>query len=297
MVERLMIDTDSAMGFMRDVDDCLAIIYLLAREGADVAGVTTVFGNTSRAHATATVHELLDVAKRPDIPVYPGASSARDRGDTPASEALRKAALEEPGTLSVLAIGPLANVFAASRDPGFLPSLKRLVIMGGVLPTSRRRHGREFNFFRDSDAARAVVEAPCLKAVITQDLCKQVVFTGAELERFSRIESAPAEHLTRIVRSWLRLNKAIGPFVSWKGGFVPWDVVAAVYLFRPELFEDIYEGPANMPRSRIPTGEIELAGPGGPVVVPRRLADGQGLLDEFLDTVDCFSDRGSGLES
>jgi inosine-uridine nucleoside N-ribohydrolase len=298
MGDRLMIDTDPATGYrFRDVDDGLALLYLLARPDVEVVGVSTVFGNVSSSKATAKAYEVLEVAGRPDVPVYAGASGARDRGDTHASDALRKAAMEEPGTLTVLAIGPLANVFAAGRDPGFYPSLKKLVVMGGVLVSKGRRHGREFNFFRDSKAARAVVGAPCSKAVITQDLCKQVVFTSRELERLSSIDSSQARYLARHIKPWLRFNKAVGPFVSWKGGFVPWDVVAAVYLFRPDLFKDVYDGPVDMPETRIPTGEIELGGAGPAVEVPLKLADGQGLLDEFLDIVARYSDTGSGLES
>jgi hypothetical protein len=52
-----------------------------------------------------------------------------------------------------------------------------------------------------------------------------------------------------------------------------------------------------MPETRIPTGEIELGGAGPAVEVPLKLADGQGLLDEFLDIVARYSDTGSGLES
>lgn len=283
MGERLMIDTDPATGYrFRDVDDGLALLYLLAQPGIEVVGVSTVFGNVSRARATAKAYEVLEVAGRPDIPVYAGASGARDRGDTHASVALRKAALEEPGTLTVLAIGPLANVLAAGRDPGFFPSLKKLVVMGGILVSKGRRHGREFNFFRDSNAARAVCDAPCPKAIITQDLCKQVVFTGRELERLSSMDSSQSDYLARHIKPWLRFNKAVGPFVSWKGGFVPWDVVAAVYLLRPDLFGDIYVGPLSMPVRRIPTGEIALEGDTPPAEVPRRLIDPQGLLDEFL---------------
>ena len=64
----MIIDTDPG------VDDLLAILLALKSSELQVDALTTVGGNCSLADATRNALRTLEVADRPDIPVYKGAA-------------------------------------------------------------------------------------------------------------------------------------------------------------------------------------------------------------------------------
>jgi len=297
--EKVSIDADAATGYaFKDVDDGLALLYLLARpEEFDVLGVTSVYGNASLPRTTLKAKEILRVADRSEVPLYSGAHNRRGLGaDTPASIFLREAAAKSPGEVTVLALGPLTNVATAGLgDPDFYANVKRIVVMGGALDEGfgiPLISPLEFNFFKDPVAADMILDAPCDKIMITADLCRQVIFTRRELASLYTMRNRAATYLAYRIEPWLRLNQ-VAPFLAWKGGFVPWDVVAAVYLRRPELFsEELLEG-KKMKSGRLVTGAL-LPAPereGRPAMIPTRLEPRQ-LLCEFLDAIAEFGSAG-----
>ena len=290
MPDPLIIDTDPAIGVrFRDVDDALALLYALARpDDFEVLGVTPVHGNASLRKTVPTAREILRVGRREDIPVLPGASSAHDLGKrTAASEFMAEQVRARPGEVTVLAIGPLTNVATAGMtDPDFYRNAGRLVIMGGALRAGLGiplLSPLEFNFFKDARAAERVLAADCEKVIVTMDLCTQVVFTRRELQALELMDNPVATYLARHIEPWLRLNRA-APFLPWTGGFVPWDVIAAIYLRRPELFEE-EETCLRLRSGAVKTGALEKCNDGSrPCRLPV-LVRAPELLDEFLDAI------------
>lgn len=290
----VVIDTDPATGYaFKDVDDGLAILYLLARKSEfDVLGLTVVHGNASQERARAKAHEIVGLVDRAEVPVLRGAKNRREPGrETPASVFLNEAVRSRPGEVTVLALGPLTNVATAGlRDPEFYSRVARIVTMGGVfadglgiplLPPI------EFNFFKDPEAAEAVLAAPCEKVLITADLCRQAVFTRRDLDSLWGMSSRAATYLAYRIEPWLKLNQ-VAPFLGWRGGFVPWDVVAAVYLRRPDLFGEVEMRALGLKKGRLATGALEeRAGGDFPVTIPMRL-EPDPLLDEFLEAISLF---------
>ncbi|MBK5093517.1 MAG: nucleoside hydrolase, partial [Actinobacteria bacterium] len=286
---KVIVDTDPATGYpLADVDDGLALLYLLAYpKEFNLLGITTVYGNASLPKTTSKAEEILRVARRTEIPVLPGAASSKQLGaDTRASGFLRESVASQPGKVTILALGPLTNVAAAGfADPDFYSNVKRIVIMGGALEEG---YGLplipplEFNFFKDPIAADSVLGAKCEKVVISADLCRQAVFTRRELTSLWRMGNPVATYLAYRIRPWLRLNQ-IMPFVPWRGGFVPWDVVAAVYLRRQDLFSEIEERGMRLRQVRFTTGALEPdpSRDERPTTVPRR-QEPQAMLDNFL---------------
>ena len=65
--EKVILDTDIGS----DIDDSVALAYLLMQEKCDLLGVTTVSGQPEKR--AMMVSALLKVAGREDIPVFPGA--------------------------------------------------------------------------------------------------------------------------------------------------------------------------------------------------------------------------------
>lgn len=282
MSSTLIIDSDPAIGLrFRDVDDALAILYALAPEsGLDLAAVTAVFGNAPLDKALGKAREVVRSVGRSDLPVLAGAADARSLGEpTEASEFLVESVRARPGAVTVLAIGPLTNVATAGMtDPSFYKDLEALVVMGGALEKGLGLpfvSPIEFNFLKDARAAELVLAAPCEKVVVTGDLCMQVVFGRMELEALYAKDGAAARYLAPRIEPWLRLN-AVAPFLPWKGGFVPWDPIAAVYLTRPELFECETTG-LRMRPGRVTTGAIERCESPYPCTLPVRVQ-----ADEFL---------------
>jgi len=182
-VLKLIIDTDSG------VDDAQALMLALGHHGAEVAAVTTVGGNVPLENVIPNVFEVLHVMGAEGVPVFPGAREPLLLGERvhatefhgsdglgdyqnrqarvhPESEAaavaIARLAREQPGELTLVALGPLTNLALALRLEPNLPNLlRRLVIMGGA-HTARGNTphwAAEFNFYYDPEAAQIVAQA------------------------------------------------------------------------------------------------------------------------------------------
>lgn len=297
--ERIIVDTDPATGFsFRDVDDGLALAYLLALpEEFEVMCITTVFGNVSLPRSTARAREILKVTGRTGIEVAPGAWSRHALGnDSSASGFLSEAVTSNPGEVTVLALGPLTNVATAGlASESFYHDVKRIVMMGGAAEAGCGIpfvSPIEFNFLSDTAAADLVLDAPCEKVVVTSDLCRQLLFTRRELDSLWSIGNRVATYLAYRIEPWLKLNVVL-PFLPWKGGFVPWDIVAAVYLRRPGLFSGFDEKGMGLKRGILRTGALEPdpSRDNRPTTIPGRL-EAIPLLNDFLSAVYRYQGQG-----
>lgn len=282
---KIIIDTDPATGYrFKDVDDGLAILYLLALpDEFETLGLAVVHGNASQRKAFKKATEIVDVAGRPEVPVLAGAVSRRDFGvQTAASRFLAETVRKNPGEVTILALGPLTNVATAGLlEDSFYADVRRIVVMGGTFSAPF-----EFNFFKDAEAAGRVLCAPCEKVLISGDLCRQALFTPGDLERLRGISSRVAAYLLDPIGFWLRFNK-VTHIAGNGGGFFPWDVVAAVYLRRPDVFGEIEEKALHL-RQRLPRlGVLEPDPDSGavPVKAPRRLLEPRQVVEEFLQAM------------
>ena len=150
----IWIDTDVALGGERgDVDDgyALAALFAASRRGdAAVAGISTVFGNTSARLSEGFARRIAELSGI-SLPVVRGAERPGETG----AAAERIASLEADTEL--LALGPLTNVAAACRLDASLPGRTLLRAVGsnlssrGLLPPL---WPFEFNFARDRESAR-----------------------------------------------------------------------------------------------------------------------------------------------
>lgn len=234
--KHLLIDADPATGVkFRDIDDGLAILLVLAAPDIVIEGITINYGNVSANRGYIVAQELLRVVDA-EIPLYKGAQSKTELGVTnPAVAFMLDKVNSNPGEISLLALAPLTNVATAMLlDPGFASNLKELVVMGGALDFKPFSYFGEFNFHKDGRAASIVMAAPVPKTLITMDLCSQAVFREEHLQIIKNHDSAVARYLAANIPHWLKLNK---PFTR-KGGFFPWDVVAAAFLIESSLFEE-----------------------------------------------------------
>jgi len=180
-LKRLVIDCDPG------IDDAQAIMMAYVHPEVNIEAITSVSGNVDVKHTTSNVLKVLDILNADAIPLYAGAYSAlveksenasfvhgedgmgdiglpnssRKVEEMPAAVALIKLAKENPGDLSLIAIGPLTNLALSIHLEPNLPKLyKELVIMGGAYLSkgNTKNYPAEFNILADPDAAHVVFE-------------------------------------------------------------------------------------------------------------------------------------------
>jgi purine nucleosidase len=234
---RILVDTDPNMWVpRRDIDDALALLFLMASPEVEIEGITINFGNVSAPVGYTAARELLDRAGL-STPLFKGAESRQGLGEgNEAVEFLIQTVKEAPGEITLLALAPLTNVATAMLiDDTFAQNLGGLIVMGGAFRFPFFSFFGEFNFHCDGRAAATVLAAPVSKTMITMDICSQAVFTQQHLQMLKQRDSEMARYMVRFVEPWLRLNKRI---FFRKKGFFPWDVVAAAYLIDDSLFDE-----------------------------------------------------------
>jgi purine nucleosidase len=177
---RIILDTDPG------VDDALAIMYLAAQEDAEIVAVGSVHGNVPASVGALNALRVLELVGL-DVPVAVGAAKPlaqplqtaefvhgddglgghagpAPRGrpiDISAAEQLVRLARENPGELTLLAIGPMTNIALAVLLEPDLPSLLRsVVVMGGAVtvPGNITPYA-DANFYHDPEAADLVLGA------------------------------------------------------------------------------------------------------------------------------------------
>ncbi|GAA5226595.1 nucleoside hydrolase [Paeniglutamicibacter antarcticus] len=192
------------------IDDALALAYLLGA-GANLVGIGSVSGNTDALQGARNTLDLLAMAGRPDIPValglhdpqagtYAGGAphvhgyngigevqlpeSGLELARESAAELLVRLARENPGTLGVIAIGPLSNIAAALRLAPELPSLVReITIMGGsALAPGNVTAAAEANIHNDPEAAAEVLAADWEIVLVPLDATMCHVLEEPDLE-------------------------------------------------------------------------------------------------------------------
>ncbi len=246
---RLVIDTDPG------VDDAHAILMALAHPDVRVEALTTVAGNVSLDHTTANALKILDVAERSDIPVYAGAprallarnpfadyvhgqdglgdsgwpESARSAEKEHAALALIRMANENPGELTLVAIGPLTNLaLAVSLDPTLPGKYQRLVVMGGAIRAmGNTTPSAEFNTHADPDAAAIVFEAWPKFTLVSWETTMAHPFHAGQVAEMLAMQSPRAEFFRKITANTLKfIHEYLGQDMLFGADFLA--VAAAV---------------------------------------------------------------------
>lgn len=237
-MKHIIFDCDNTFGVPDcDVDDGLALIYLLGCPDAKLHGITATYGNNRVDVVFETIHRMLHDLGRTDITVKKG-GAARGDYDSEASDYLVDMANRFPGELSILATGSLTNLMGAyQKDSGFFEKVKEIVLMGGITGplVFDKKVMDELNFSCDPEASHTVLTKGQHVSVITGNNCLKVLFTKEEYKARLFTSSLPiAKYIREETNYWFRYNED-GYGIQ---GFYNWDVTAAVYLIHPELFED-----------------------------------------------------------
>jgi inosine-uridine nucleoside N-ribohydrolase len=261
--EKVIFDTDSA--FFND--DGAALVMLLQQpDKVDVLGLTLVPGNLWPSLGADYMIHVLDVMKKPAVPVYMGARAplvhtrtmaekeshewgpisylgAFGQEDKPAKHTSarrisRKLALdfmiemisEAPTPVTVLAIGPMTNLAMVLRlRPDLEKKIGRLVFMGGSLHAPGP-DGRlaEFNFWFDPEAAQIVLRSAIpQKIMFGNDICDHALLDKSHYEEIAAVKTP----VTALFREDLGKRFAKKPDATTH----IWDTLAAAYLLDPDF--------------------------------------------------------------
>lgn len=240
----VLFDTDIGS----DIDDALALTYLLHHPQCELLGVTTVTGEPERRAMLADA--ICRLAGRTDVPIHSGygepilveqcqreatqaevLSNWPHRTDFPANTAvdfLRNTIRSRPGEVTLVAVGPLTNIGLLFKiDPEIPSLLKSLVLMNGLFFTIPMPHWsgpREWNAYGDPHATSIVYGAKGLPVYsMGLDVTTRCEM-AAEICR-EKFRGGPLEVVREAAEVWFRKY----PHVTFH------DPLAAVAVFRPDL--------------------------------------------------------------
>jgi inosine-uridine nucleoside N-ribohydrolase len=252
--QKVIIDCDNTMGLPGwEVDDGLVLLYLLGREDIEILGITNTFGNGSLKNVVKYTKQMLLDINRKDIPQFDGEPylnkntkialdiRSRKRYDkelppqdfpSDAAQFLVDQANTYPGEISILALGPVGNLYDAWKlDNSFYSKTKEIVLMGGY--TQELYIGgincRELNLSCNPEAAYSMLNAECPVVIFNGHICLQAPFSNEDMKR---INFWP-ESRKQMILQWLKAFSGHFPGEV----FYLWDLLPAVYLSYPELFD------------------------------------------------------------
>ena len=281
---KILYDCDNTMGVPnRDVDDALALLYLLGRDDVELLGITATHGNDTVDTVFKATAGLLGDIGREDVPLLRG--GAKDNRVSEASRFLAAQAALHRGEVTMLATGALTNLCGAwESDRSFFSNLNRVVLMGGITGplVINNVQCNELNFSCDPEASHKVLGSGADVTVITGHLCLAVPFAGPEFSILEGKGGPPVFHyLFERLGPWRELMRKVFKI----DGFYNWDVVAAVCATDPEIFEDrtvlVDSGPGELA-----TGLLRVASNDGyRVNVPERIVKPGAIANLLFDSL------------
>lgn len=231
----VILDTDTAQ------DDCVAILLGLMDPACDLRAITMVAGNVGFTQQVRNAHLTLNIAGRlGQVPVHLGCTQpmlrewvsaenvhgdgsggmCMDESSTAVNpehgvDALIRITAENPGEVSVVAIGPLTNIATAIvKDRDFVRNVKSLYIMGGsnngrgnVTPSA------EYNFYVDPEAAQIVFAAGFKDIhVLTWDpvTIDDATITRAAYDSMTTKDTPIAKFFKAMCDTTLDFNESVG---------------------------------------------------------------------------------------
>ncbi len=280
-MKKVIFDCDNTMGVKGcDVDDGLALLYLLGRPDIELLGVTTVFGNNDIETVHPNTVRMMREIGMEDIPVVKGCGFPNDAGGK-AGEFIVDV-VSSNDDVSLLATGSLSNLHAADLlDEDVLDKVREIVLMGGLVEPLiiNGRQLDELNFSCDPLATECVLRNGRNVSVITGNACLDAFFSEESFdERLGRSDRPRARYIIDRCGYWFKDNMmAFG-----MPGFYNWDVVAAVRLAEPVLFresEHVFRPDLDQLGKGFLTDGTDTGSPACSISLPR-IADIEAFTDE-----------------
>lgn len=237
---KVLLDTDIG----NDIDDAVALAYLLRKPECELVGITTVTGQAQERAALCEV--VCRAAGREDIPIHCGRETPLAHGpgqpnpaqyeaiqdlphrlDWPLNTAVdfqRRMIRDNPGEITLLSIGPFSNLaILFALDPEIPSLLGGLASMAGSFYPGAPE--REWNCLVDPTACAIVYAANRIRHLsIGLDVTMQCTMSPAEVRE--RFVGEPLATVARLAEVWFRNSSDQLTFH---------DPLAAAVLFEPNL--------------------------------------------------------------
>ena len=256
-MRRIIIDTDPG------IDDAVAILLALAApEELEVLGIVAVAGNLPLAQTERNARRVCELAGRSDVPVYAGCARPLLRRLATAAHIHRETARdslllpeptvaprpqhgvdfliealnsEEPGTITLCALGPLTNIaMALVKAPDVATAIAELVIMGGAcFELGNVTPAAEFNIHVDPHAAAIVFDSGIPITMIPLDVTYQVLTTSKRLAALRALDNRCGRAVAALLASFERRRRP--KFGARATALHDPSVIA--YLLKPTLFQ------------------------------------------------------------
>lgn len=307
--QKIIIDTDPGQ------DDAAAIMLALGSpEELEVVGICAVAGNVPLALTSRNVRIICELAGRPDMKVYEGASAPIARPLVTAEHVHGKTGLDgtelaeptmgvqpqhavdfiietilrEPaGTVTLCTLGPLTNIGLALRKaPEIAPRVKRLVMMGGgFFEGGNITPAAEFNIYVDPEAAAMVFASGMPITMMPLDLTHRLLTLEHRVARLKAVGTRPAVALAEMLEFFERFD--LEKYGSDGGPLHDPSVIA--WLIRPSLFsgrdcnvEIETQSPLTLGMTVVDWWGVSGRAPNASVM---RFADDQGFFDLLTERV------------
>jgi purine nucleosidase len=255
-MRKIIIDTDPGQ------DDAVAILLALASPELELLGITAVAGNVPLALTEVNARKICELAKRPDIKVFAGASRPLIRPLVTAEYVHGKTGLNGPdlpepamplqsghavdfiietlmtepaGSVTLCPLGPLTNIgMAMAREPAIIPRIQEIVLMGGgFFEGGNVTPAAEFNIYVDPHAAQIVFHSGVKLTMIPLDCTHQALTTRARVSRFRAMATPVGIATAELLEFFERFDEEK---YGTDGGPLH-DPCVIAYLLKPDLFK------------------------------------------------------------
>lgn len=253
-MKKVIYDCDNTMGLdNRDIDDGLALVYLVENKDVELLGVCTTYANDYLEYVHKQTLELvedlginLNVYKgrgKFEMNDYTGFGYKRfeDDGNFESNEAAKfivEMANKYPNEIDLLATGSMQNLYDAYMiDNEIGEKLNSVVLMGGI--TGDLYFGdkimKELNFSVCPKGAEVAIKKYKNVSILTGNRCMDVEFGTNELDKVKALgNNIKNEFIINKIEKWMREFKE-----KYNYDFIVlWDVIAAIYLMNSDMFRD-----------------------------------------------------------
>ena len=254
MVKRIIVDCDPGQ------DDAIALLLALASpEQLEVLAVTTVAGNVSEEACNRNARAVLEAVGAVTVPVHHGCVRpllrpyapyfADDRGlpgaelPEPATAAAPGHAVDvivdavrayPPGTLTLVALGPLTNVAVAlAKEPELSRRLDGIALMGGAAGLGNVTPAAEFNILVDPHAAAIVFGSGAELTMFGLEVSHRAVVDADWVSRVAGLGTRAAGITAGLLRSY---GNEVDAERYHTLGLPLYDPTVVAWLLAPEIF-------------------------------------------------------------